>query len=200
MEKKTKDATQEEMMLRPALQATRTIVDWQTYSDADPSKLREALEAQITDLEGGSLSRPEAMLLMQTHTLDTLFNTLAQKARIQEHLPNYEAFMRMALRTQNQCRMTVETLANIKNPPIIYAKQANFSGGGHQQVNNGVPVPPQAQEIKNQQNEKLSEAHYVRATMDTHTTSTAIPVNTQLEAVGDNQGRTNTGRQGQLIT
>ena len=83
MEKKTKDATQAEMLLRPALQATRTIGNWQTYSDVDYSELRAALEAQISEVEGGSLSRPEAMLLMQAHTLDTLFNTLAQKARIQ---------------------------------------------------------------------------------------------------------------------
>lgn len=41
----------------------------------------------------------------------------------------------MALRAPTQSRMTLETLATIKNPPI-FAKQANIAGG-HQQINNG---------------------------------------------------------------
>jgi hypothetical protein len=32
--------------------------------------------------------------------------------------------------------MTLETLSAIKNPPVVYAKQANFAAG-HQQVING---------------------------------------------------------------
>jgi hypothetical protein len=45
--------------------------------------------------------------------------------------------MRLALKAQSQSRATVETLAAIKNPPVVYARQANFAAG-HQQVNNGV--------------------------------------------------------------
>ena len=37
--------------------------------------------------------------------------------------------MKLALKAQNQCRMTLETLAAIKNPPVIYARQANFANG-----------------------------------------------------------------------
>ncbi len=40
-------------------------------------------------------------------------------------MPNIEGFMRMALRAQSQCRTTLETLAAIKNPPSVYARQAN---------------------------------------------------------------------------
>ena len=47
----------------------------------------------------------------------------------------------MALRAQNQCRMTLETIATIKNPSVVFAKQANIAAG-HQQVNNG---PAQAE-------------------------------------------------------
>ena len=42
--------------------------------------------------------------------------------------------MRMAMKAQNQCRMTLETLATIKNPPVVFAKQANINNGGQQQV------------------------------------------------------------------
>ena len=33
--------------------------------------------------------------------------------------------------------MTLETLATIKNPPVVFARQANINNGGQQQVNNG---------------------------------------------------------------
>lgn len=43
----------------------------------------------------------------------------------------------LALKAQGQCRATVEALAAIKNPPVVFAKQANIAHGP-QQVNNGV--------------------------------------------------------------
>jgi hypothetical protein len=48
--------------------------------------------------------------------------------------------MRLALRAQGQCRATLETLAAIKNPPVVFARQANINNGGQQQVNNA-PAP-----------------------------------------------------------
>jgi hypothetical protein len=35
----------------------------------------------------------------------------------------------MALKAQNQCRMTLEMLATFKNPPLILPKQANIARG-----------------------------------------------------------------------
>jgi hypothetical protein len=43
--------------------------------------------------------------------------------------------MRYGLRAQAQCRATLETLAAIKNPPTVFARQANIANGP-QQVNN----------------------------------------------------------------
>jgi hypothetical protein len=71
--------------------------------------------------------------------------------------------MRLALRAQSQSRMTVETLAAMKNPSIVFARQANFAGG-HQQVNNGAapirPDAPRAGETKPAPS-KLLEKHHV---------------------------------------
>jgi len=50
---------------------------------------------------------------------------------------NYEVHMRLALEAQNQCRMTLETLATIKNPPTVFARQANIAHRP-QQVNNAM--------------------------------------------------------------
>ena len=55
----------------------------------------------------------------------------------EEWFPNYEAHMRLALKAQSQCRATLETLATIKNPPVVIARQANIAQGP-QQVNNGM--------------------------------------------------------------
>ncbi len=138
-----------------------------------------ALTEQISQSQKGSMERPEAMLITQAHTLDMLFNSLSQKALIQDHMKNYETFFRLALKAQSQCRATLETLAAIKNPPVVFTKQANFSNG-HQQVNNGVAVSHTA-EKQNQQNKLLTEIP--NATLDTRGTSEAISVNSSMEAV-----------------
>jgi hypothetical protein len=43
--------------------------------------------------------------------------------------------MQMVLKAQSQCRATLKTLATIKNPPVVFARQANIAQGP-QQVNN----------------------------------------------------------------
>ncbi|NOT13891.1 MAG: hypothetical protein HOP23_19080 [Methylococcaceae bacterium] len=129
------------------------------------------LDLQIVNVTNGSLDRPEAMLLSQAQTLDELFNNLARKAHDQTHMPHYETFLRLAFKAQSQCRSTLETLATIKNPPVVYAKQANISNG-HQQINNGMPAP-QAEEIKKQPNELLETQHGSQ-TLDSRTTRAAI--------------------------
>jgi hypothetical protein len=48
--------------------------------------------------------------------------------------------MRLALKAQGQCRATVETIATIKNPPVVFAKQVNITSGP-QQVNNASRLP-----------------------------------------------------------
>jgi hypothetical protein len=134
---------------------------------------------------GGSMARPEAMLLSQAHMLDSLFNVLAAKAQNQTYIPNLETFLRLALKAQAQCRCTLEALSNIKNPTTIFTKQANINNNGNQQVNNGVPgQASRAEENKKLQNELLEEAHNGGTALDTGSTGEAVPVNSRLEAVG----------------
>lgn len=97
------------------------------------------LEQQADAVAKGDLSRAEAVLVCQIHTLDDLFNNLARRANKQTTLPQYETFMRFALRAQSQCRAAVEALAEMKNPrPVAFVQQANIANGP-QQVNNGTP-------------------------------------------------------------
>ena len=165
--------------LNPQVTAARNIQAWN--SELSVHGLRKALVAEIEEVAKGNMARPEAMLLCQAHTLDFLFSELAQQAHNnQTYIANYESIMRMAFRAQNQCRTTLETLANIKNGPVIFAKQANIAN--NQQINNGVPEQALARENQNLQSKLLTELPH--ETLDTGRTGEAIPVNSELEALG----------------
>jgi hypothetical protein len=130
-------------ILRPSVNAAVTIQQLsQQFGDIDLRVLIEAISDQAKAVHDGDLKRAEAMLITQAHTLDTLFNGLIRRSALNmgEYIGAADTYMKLALRAQNQCRMTLETLATIKNPPIVYAKQANIANGP-QQVNNGPPYP-----------------------------------------------------------
>jgi hypothetical protein len=93
------------------------------------------LRAQAAEVHNGDLSRAESMLIGQATALQSLFASLVNRAHGANLMPQFEAYMRLALKAQSQCRATLETLANIKNPPVVYARQANIAHGP-QQVNN----------------------------------------------------------------
>jgi len=174
--------------LSPEVNAGLNMSAWNGELSVDG--IRRALSEQINEVAGGCMSRPEAMLLPQAHVLDSLFNVLAAKAQNQTYIPNLETFLRLALKAQAQCRATIQTLSDVKNPSVVYARQANFSGG-HQQINNNVPgqATTHAEKSEKLQNELLlEEAHYAGTTLDTGATGTAIPVNSHLEALEKSRG------------
>src|SRR6185437_3352262 len=93
-----------------------------------------------------------------------------------------ETYMKLALRAQNQARMTLETLATIKNPPVVFAKQANIAN--NQQVNNGDAVPvAHAGEMENPPNKLLEAPHAKPEWMDARAAGEAAASNASLEAV-----------------
>jgi hypothetical protein len=142
------------------------------------------LQHQAEAANAGNLSRPEAMLTTQAQSLDGLFHSLTNWAL--NHVKEggdpayFDTWMRLALKPQSQSRATVETLAAIKNPPVVYARQANFAAG-HQQVNNGIQ-PSGARETKSPPTKLLDAQHGER--LDTGTTSAASAANQELAAVG----------------
>jgi hypothetical protein len=104
---------------------------------------------------------------------------LTRKAIIQEHLPQYETFMRLALKAQSQCRTTWEGIAEIKNPrSAAFVRQANIAAG-HQQVNNGSRAPA----IESTPSKFLLETTR-NAWMDTRASSKGGRGDQEMEAVG----------------
>ena len=176
-----KDEDQDEAvaktLIRPEVQASLTIQKLHPINDVNA--LTKILGQQTADVIDGSMVRPEAMLLCQAHTLDALFNNLVMKGLDQTHTSHYEAFMKLAFKAQSQCRSTLQALSDIKNPSVVYAKQANINNG-NQQINNGVTAP-RTQENKNYSNELLEHTHGER--LDTREKSTSSCINSELATV-----------------
>ncbi len=127
------------------------------FGETDLQSLVNELSNQCVKVKDGNLARAESLLVTQAHTLDAIFNELARRAALNmgEYLNATERYLRLALKAQSQCRATLEALATIKNPPVIYAKQANITNGP-QQVNNGTMPAPVGGETSIEPNKLLA--------------------------------------------
>ncbi|GAB2662957.1 hypothetical protein [Arenimonas aestuarii] len=156
--------------------------------------LIDELCEQVQRTNSGDMARPVGMLTAQAHTLDAIFNRLAYRAasNMAEYPEATELYLKLALRAQGQCRATLEAISTIKNPPVVFAKQANIAHG-HQQVNNGTAAP-HAGESENAPN-KLLEAEDGQW-MDAPAPGTASGADPAMEAVGEVNRPKKRGRQG----
>ena len=132
-----------------------------------------AMHEKVKAVNSGNTHDLEATLTAQVSSLNAIYGEMARRAALNmgEHLQATESYMRLALKAQAQCARTIEVIATMKNPPVIFAKQANISNG-NQQVNNGsvqnnktTDVPTHAGETVNQSNELL-EVDHGSTTMD----------------------------------
>ncbi len=150
--------------------------------------MTQSLTEQTTAAIGGDLKRGETMLTAQAHTLDAIFNNLARRAaqNMGEYMQACDTYLKLALRVQSQCRATWETLATIKNPPVVgYVKQANIAHG-HQQINNAPSTTsevPHARENPNLQNKLLEETDGER--LDPVTTGTTGRTDPAMATLGE---------------
>ena len=138
-------------------------------------------------VQAGDLAGLEETLTVQAVALDAIFNEMARRAALNmgEYINATEIYLRLGLKAQAQCRATLQTLFEMKNPqPVAFVKQANIANGP-QQVNNGVPPvgSPSREGIPtNQSNELLGLNHDQR--LDTRTKDATGGPHPQLETVG----------------
>lgn len=120
----------------------------------------DSLTDHASKVTGGDLGRVEAMLCGQAAALNTMFAELARRGALNlgEYIGAADTYLRLALRAQSQCRATLETLAAIKSPPVVFAKQANIAHGP-QQVNNTTADIARAEEIQKPPTELLEHDH-----------------------------------------
>lgn len=154
----------------------------------------KALHTHGEAINRGDLSAAERMLNSQAVALNAIFGELARRAALNmgTHLGATESYMRLALKAQSQSRATVETLAAIKNPPVVFARQANIAHGP-QQVNNGTAAesgtvragaPAHPGENAFKPTELLEDLNNGRTQLDTRATSATGRANQDMATVG----------------
>ena len=167
---------------------------WAAYADH--------LDKLTGKLRQNDLTAVEDMLFAQAIALQSLFVRLSEGALAAETIPNYDMKFRYALRAQSQCRATLETLATIKNPPVLFARQANVSNGP-QQVNNTITAQPadaRAREIGSERNELSGELVDGQLPKNSGAPTLALTVDSALASLGAVDRPANGGRQGALVS
>lgn len=164
-----------------------------TFGEVGITEMVASLRATGTEVAGGSLQSAERLLAAQAASLNAIYGELARRAALNmgEHPDAFDRYMRLALKAQSQCRTTLETLAAIKNPPVVFAKQANISNGP-QQVNNGAArgfatstrTPPHARGESEPEQSRLLEGEQHGGThLDAGAAGTTAAGNPALEPV-----------------
>jgi hypothetical protein len=157
-----------------------------TVGDLDLTESAGVMREKASAVQAGNLAGLEETLTAQAVALDAIFNEMARRAALNmgEYINAAETYLRLGLKAQAQCRATLQTLFEMKNPqPVAFVKRANITNGP-QQVNNGVPTqrPPHAGIPANQSNELLGLSHEQR--LDIRTAGAAGGTHPQLETVG----------------
>ena len=186
------------LTLSPIAQNTTVVQAFNAYGGNSALQLvpvLNQLDAEVKRVNSNDLTRAEAMLISQAHSLEAIFCTMSRLAIKSDLLNTVEVYMRLALRAQSQARATLETLANIKNPaPVAFVRQANISAGA-QQVNNATAIPAMgshAGENENARIELIKDTH--GQGLDTATNREAIGANQTMAAVEVLHGPTNPRR------
>ena len=163
------------------------------HGDVSLTELVASLRDQGEAVNRGDLAAAERMLSAQAVALNVVFSEMARVAQVNLfQAPEFaDRCLRLALKAQSQSRATVETLATIKNPPVVFARQANINNGGQQQVNNGtaplaesVQPPAHAGKTAYRPNELIENMTHGRTQLDTRATAAAGRTNPSLEPVG----------------
>jgi hypothetical protein len=192
---KEKSELVSKLALKPSANAAAVVQAYTkgSFGESEIHILMDELRTQFTQVENGDLHYCESMLVGQANALQAIFVSLARRAVNQELTKHYEMYLRLALKAQNQSRMTLETLATLKNPPVVFAKQANINhGNGNQQVNNGsnttdanTPSLTRTHAGKNKiPPNELLEVQNGSEALDSNTTSAAIGKDKAMAALG----------------
>ena len=167
-----------------------------TFGELSLSDCAMVLKVTAQSLNSGDLTAAVTMLAAQAVALNAMFGELARVGQANMFkAPDYaDRYLRLAFKAQGQSRATLETLAAIKNPPVLFARQANINNGGQQQVNNG-PAPrptdsPHARppvrpgETVSRSNELLEDRTHGSPQLDNRATAAAGRENQDLEPLG----------------
>jgi hypothetical protein len=123
-ESKLKDArSTAKLAIHPGVNAALVIKEFaEVFGGLDAVEVGE-LAAHLKDgMNDNDLRECEAMLYSQAHALQAVFVDALLQVKKQGWFSTSEAYMRIGLKAQSQCRATLETLATIKNPHVVFAR------------------------------------------------------------------------------
>lgn len=101
----------------------------------DTKVIDEVISKQEKLLLKGDMVALESMLHSQVHTLNAMFATLVGKMANSKQLEQVEAFGKLALKSQNQCRQSLSTLSELMGlKKTVFIHQNNTAT--NQQINN----------------------------------------------------------------
>lgn len=164
-----------------------------SFGDLSLNDCMETLKSRGEVVNKGDMSELERLLTSQAIALDTIFSSMALKAKMNVgHYPDtVSKYMNLALRAQSQCRSTVEAISEIKNPrPYIQNNKGHYV-----QVNNG-EQPRSKDELMEQYtrartgekpetaNKLLEDKTHEQEWLDTRAPEETSGDNKELEAVG----------------
>ena len=156
-----------------------------TLGELDTVDVLKTIIEQVEEVYDDNMRGAESMLMAQASALNGIFAEMARRSAMNmgTHLPACETYMRMALKAQAQCRATLETLSEVKNPRVTnFVRQQN--NATQQQVNNNMCDNNKCTRTEkniNQSNELLSEA--TNEKLDTRRTPTASNPDSHLETM-----------------
>ena len=153
------------------------------YGQIDLTRAVHALQMQVDASRQGQSIVADNLLVSQAVTLNAIFHDCCRRGLLNmgEYPDAAERYMRLALKAQSQCRATLEGLAAIKNPPTVFAKQANVAHGP-QQINNGAHNRLPHGKLENEQSKLLENID--DKWLDNRTARTPSISDTGMETVG----------------
>lgn len=147
----------------------------------DLDTLLTVLKSKSKQIKENDLSSIEKILITQIHVLDAIFHNMMLKASNTEFIAQLQTYSEVALKAQNQCRNTIATLIEMKNPKrATFIKQQNLAI--NQQVNNN-DRPKSSKKSEKLANELLSIEKKEDEALDTRRTFTTIPIDSKMETV-----------------
>ena len=88
--------------IRPTVQAALTLKDYAPAGgEIELTSLIKSLSEQTNAAIDGNLHRAKAMLAVQAHALNAIFNNLSRRAINTEYMDNLERYLKLALRAQS---------------------------------------------------------------------------------------------------
>ena len=198
---KSRDALLAELALGGVINGATLAVDFSkgNYGELSLTECISELGKKVRNVHKGNLQDAETILTAQAVALDAIFMSLARRAQMNmgEYIDAADRYMRLALKAQGQCRATLETLAAIRNPPVVFAKQANIAQGP-QQVNNTVNktegnfesstrgrAPAHAGNPNSVQNELLEDKSHETERVDFGTSGAAVSRDPAMATMGE---------------